>query len=165
MPYEPMPILDFEGISQEREALISPENAFQSISNGHVRRGRLHKRDGYGHKQKLGVSYTDQIGVSGSTNYTFSIPDLGLGTEILRPLESYEAGYYNITVTADWASGTMTYVVGPDSDTLTIHALGTEFVQYRFTSPPTGQLHPHRFPRVGSTGTTPRRLRISPFRG
>jgi len=131
MGFQPMPLVDFEGMHQAKESLISPPNAFETITNGHVRRGRLHKREGYGFKQKLGISYTDQIGTLGSTNYAFNIPDLGLGTEILRPFTTYESGFYNITITATGASGTMTYVLGPDTDPLTVYTAGSEVIQYR----------------------------------
>jgi len=110
--FQPMTLLDFDGLVSERESEFSRPNSWQQLDNAYVKRGRLRKRPSATYKQKLGVEITEQIGLAGSTTYSgFSLTN----KDWLPPARGASATDYNIHITADWSGGSMDIVVDPAS--------------------------------------------------
>jgi len=105
--FQPFPILDFGGISTEKEPWISPKNTWQSLVNGHAYRGQLKKREGRNFVQKLGIPVTGEVvGISGLSIYTGTLVNLPW-VEPFDPFGTYNGTDYTVHFTADWASGSM----------------------------------------------------------
>ena len=106
--YEPFPLLDFGGLSTEKEPWISPKNTWQNLVNGHSYRGRLMKREGYAFRQKLGIPVTGEvIGSSGTEFYGYTLLNLPW-IEPRDPFGTYNGTDYTVLFTATGASGLMT---------------------------------------------------------
>lgn len=112
MTFAPFPILDFGGLSLEKESWISPQNAWQVLNNGHSYRGQLQKREGRNFVQKLGIPVTESFSVIGTPSGTGVKVYLGVLTNLpwvepSDPFGTYNGTDYTIKFTADHASGSM----------------------------------------------------------
>ena len=109
--FKPFPILNFDGLSLEREPWLSPGDAWTVLDNAYIYRGRLHKRPGATWHQRLGVPVTETIGagpyITGTlANLPFNAPSASAA----RPITSDK---YNVRfVGENTVEGVMTIVVG-----------------------------------------------------
>lgn len=68
--HEPFPIADFRaGQFTAKEPWLSPQNAFKSLTDGRIYRGRLEKRHGYSRLSELGVVASTKNGSGSGPNY------------------------------------------------------------------------------------------------
>lgn len=112
MSYQPFPILDFDGLFALREPWLSPEQAFTTVENCYVHRGRLLKRPGASWMQTLGNPVVQNLGVGGPLYVTrlasrpWNIPH----HDAARPIPGTD---YNVRIVGvNSVSGTMTIVIG-----------------------------------------------------
>lgn len=67
--HEPFPIADFSaGQFSGREPWLSPRNAFQTLTDGRIHRGRLEKRRGYSRLSELGIEASTINGTGSGVN-------------------------------------------------------------------------------------------------
>ena len=76
MNYETFLIADFsEGIRQDKDPWLQPNNAFIDLDNIFMRRGILQKRHGYSYFARIGVSTVEDLGLLGGTVYGITFAD------------------------------------------------------------------------------------------
>ncbi len=90
MPHEPFPIADFSaGQFSGKEPWLSPANAFQTLTDGRIYRGRLEKRRGYSRLSELGSAASTINGTGSGSNatatylFTHSVTADGLFTNLI----------------------------------------------------------------------------------
>lgn len=111
--FKPFPILNFDGLRLEREPWISPGDAWTSLVDSYVYRGRLRKRPGSSWMQSLGVPTEDDKAPATGPLYVGKLASRPWNIphhDSPRPIPSTD---YNVRFVGENSGvGVMTIVVG-----------------------------------------------------